>query len=101
MVKICLSLLLLAVTLLGHAPDSDYLVAIILRTSDGRRGVQAMVNLGGHVQPTDTDGKAVFTGYAPGKYELLVSPEPPYKWFRWIVTVPASAPIVFKLDKPE
>ena len=100
MLKSSLSILFLVGILMGHVAQRS-LVVILVRTSDGRQGVRATVKLGGHAQSTDKSGKVTFSNYPSGTYELLVTPEPPYKSFRWTVTVPTEAPVVFKLERPE
>ena len=103
MLKLFLSVLFLVGILMGHPPSSAKdrsIIVIFIRTADGRAGVQSTVTLGRVVQPTDTQGKVVFSGFRAGKYELYVSPAPPYKGFRWVVTAPVDAPIIFKLDRP-
>ncbi len=66
-----------------------------------QHGLQATASLGGVLRTTDRDGRIIFTGMEPNRYELKVSPVPPYRSFQTVVTVPSpSNAVVFVLEKP-
>lgn len=82
------------------APVEPSTVTVSVRTADNRAGIRATVSLGGVLQTTDREGQTMFSGFPDGPYKLVVTPEPPYRQFTWVVRVPSTKAISFRLDKP-
>lgn len=99
LVKLSISLAMVVLTLIGHTPKT-YPAAVFIRTASGLSGIRATASLGSVLGTSDREGRIVFQKVPPGSYELLVTPEPPFHSFRWIVKVPQDQPAIFRLERP-